>query len=43
MRYLLVTVLLLFGTAVVAHPHHDCPKENPRCDKDHTHPGGGPK
>ena len=42
MRTLLVIVLLMFGTAAVAHPHPDCKKEDKGCDK-HTHPGGGPK
>ena len=42
MRTMLVMIMLMFGTAATAHPHHDCPKEDPQCDK-HTHPGGGPK
>ena len=42
MKYLLVIVVMLLGTAAMAHPHHDCPPEHPECG-DHQHPGGGPK
>ena len=42
MRTMFVIVLLMLGSAALAHPHHDCPKEDKGCDQ-HTHPGGGPK
>ena len=42
MKYLLAIVVMLLGSAALAHPHHDCPKDDPHCGQ-HQHPGGGPK
>ena len=36
MKYLLVIMFLLLGPAALAHPHHDCQKEECR----HEHLGG---
>ena len=38
MKYALTIIaILLYGSAVSAHPHHDCLKDKPACE--HEHPG----